>query len=164
MLLRLTMLPWPLAAIPGANAATKKNGARRLLANILSNAETSNSAVEAKSATPALLIRMSTSPTSLARRCTSATSPRSAARKLALPPAAVISWTVSAPRCWSFVGRALPRTWTRRRSSRWLVQWIWSVGRLGRRGLLGVAGRRGLLEVVGGRGPAGQQPEGVLRG
>src|SRR4051794_15036354 len=38
MLLRLTMLPWPLAAIPGASAATRKNGARTLLANILSNA------------------------------------------------------------------------------------------------------------------------------
>ena len=59
------MLPWPLAAIPGANAATRKNGARTLLANILSNAETSNSAVGPKSAIPALLIRMSTSPTSL---------------------------------------------------------------------------------------------------
>src|SRR5688500_11885378 len=64
MLLRLTMLPWPLAAIPGANAATRKNGARTLLANILSNEETSNSAVGPKSAIPALLIRMSTSPTS----------------------------------------------------------------------------------------------------
>jgi len=36
MLLRLTMLPWPRAAIPGASAATRKNGARTLLANILS--------------------------------------------------------------------------------------------------------------------------------
>src|SRR3979490_3326215 len=47
MLLRLTMLPWPLAAIPGANAATRKNGARTLLANISSNAAISNSAVGA---------------------------------------------------------------------------------------------------------------------
>src|SRR5207245_4468547 len=62
MLLRLTMLPWPRAAIPGAIAATRKNGARTLLANILSNAATSNSAVGAKSAIPALLIRMSMSP------------------------------------------------------------------------------------------------------
>jgi hypothetical protein len=92
------MLPWPLAAIPGANAATRKNGARTSLANILSNAATSNSAVGPKSAIPALLIRMSMSPTSRARRYTSAASPRSAATKLALPPAAVISWTVSAPR------------------------------------------------------------------
>src|SRR5206468_3686573 len=52
MLLTLTMLPWPLAAIPGANAATRKNGARTLLANILSNAETSNSAVGPKRAMP----------------------------------------------------------------------------------------------------------------
>src|ERR1700716_1971028 len=90
MLLTLMMLPRPLAAMPGANAATRKNGARTLLANILSNAEISNSAVGAKSAIPALLIRMSTSPTSRARRCTSAASPRSAATKLAEPPAAVI--------------------------------------------------------------------------
>jgi len=64
MLLMLTMLPWPRAAIPGAKAATRANGARTLLANILSNAETSNPAVGPKAEIPALLIRMSTSPTS----------------------------------------------------------------------------------------------------
>src|SRR3954451_7653432 len=106
MLLRLTMLPWPLAAIPGASAATRKNGARTLLANILSNAATSNSAVAAKTDIPALLMRMSTSPASLARRGTSVASLRSAPTKLALPPAAVISSTVSAP-------RAASRPWTR---------------------------------------------------
>ena len=58
------MLPRPLAAIPGASAATRKNGARTLLANILSNAARSNSAVGPNTAIPALLIRMSTSPTS----------------------------------------------------------------------------------------------------
>ena len=62
------MLPRPLAAIPGAIAATRKNGALTLLANILSNASAANSAVGPKSAMPALLIRMSTSPTALARR------------------------------------------------------------------------------------------------
>ena len=52
------MLPRPLAAIPGANAATRKNGALTLLANILSNASAAISAVGPKSAMPALLIRM----------------------------------------------------------------------------------------------------------
>ena len=49
------MLPWPLAAIPGANAATRKNGARTLLANIVSNAETSNSAVGAEERDPGVV-------------------------------------------------------------------------------------------------------------
>jgi len=48
------MLPWPLAAIPGASAATRTNGARTLLANILSNVSTSNSAVGPKAEIPAL--------------------------------------------------------------------------------------------------------------
>ena len=90
--------PPPRAAIFGASAATRKNGALTLLANILSNAAMSNSAVGAKTEVPALLMRMSISPTSFARRCTSSASVRSAATKLALPPKAVISWTVSAPR------------------------------------------------------------------
>jgi hypothetical protein len=98
MLLRLTMLPRPRAAIPGASAATRRNGARTLLANILSNAATSTSAVGANSEIPALLIRMSTSPASLANHCTSEASVRSAATKLAWPLAAVIARTVSAPR------------------------------------------------------------------
>jgi hypothetical protein len=55
MLLMLTMLPRPLAAIPGANAATRMNGARTLLANILSNAETSNSAVGPQTEIPAFV-------------------------------------------------------------------------------------------------------------
>ena len=46
------MLPRPLAAIPGAIAATRKNGARTLLANILSNAETSNSRGRAEERDP----------------------------------------------------------------------------------------------------------------
>ena len=49
------MLPWPLAAMPGANAATRKNGARTLLANIVSNAETSNSAVGAEQRDPGVV-------------------------------------------------------------------------------------------------------------
>jgi hypothetical protein len=55
MLLTLTMLPRPLAAIPGASAATRKNGARTLLANILSNAVTSNSAVGAEERDPGVV-------------------------------------------------------------------------------------------------------------
>src|SRR5881628_2333479 len=39
MLLTLMMLPLPLAAIPGANAATRKNAARTLLANRASNVD-----------------------------------------------------------------------------------------------------------------------------
>src|SRR3989442_1674124 len=45
MLLTLMMLPLPLAAIPGANAATRKNAARTLLANRASNVATSRSDV-----------------------------------------------------------------------------------------------------------------------
>src|SRR2546427_7819375 len=45
MLLTLMMLPLPLAAIPGANAATRKNAARTLLANRASNVATSRSGV-----------------------------------------------------------------------------------------------------------------------
>ena len=54
MLLTLTNLPRPLAAMAGASAATRKNGALTLLANISSNAAPSNSAVGAKRAIPAL--------------------------------------------------------------------------------------------------------------
>ena len=53
--------------------------------------------------TPALLIRMSTGPTSAARRRASSALDRSAATKRALPPAFSISCTVLAPRS------ALPR-------------------------------------------------------
>src|SRR5207249_2447472 len=45
MLLTLMMLPLPLAAIPGANAATRKNAARTLLANRASNVSTLRSGV-----------------------------------------------------------------------------------------------------------------------
>src|SRR6266705_5922390 len=105
MLLTLMMLPLPLADIPGANAATRKNAARTLLANRASNVATSRSGVAPNQANPALLTRMSISPTALTRRWTSAGSLRSAPTKRARPPAAVIASTVSVP-------RAASRPWT----------------------------------------------------
>src|SRR2546429_2137620 len=105
MLLTLMMLPLPLAAIPGANAATRKNAARTLLANSASNVSTLRSGVAPNQENPALLTRMSISPTALTRRWRSAGSLRSAPTKRAWPPAAVIASTVSAP-------RAASRPWT----------------------------------------------------
>src|SRR6266576_1221511 len=105
MLLTLMMLPLPLAAIPGANAATRKNAARTLLANSASNVSTLRSGVAPNQENPALLTRMSISPTALTRRWRSAGSLRSAPTKRAWPPAAAIASTVSAP-------RAASRPWT----------------------------------------------------
>src|SRR5437899_2116102 len=105
MLLMLMMLPLPLAAIPGANAATRKNAARTLLANSASNVSTLRSAVAPNQENPALLTRTSISPTASTRRWRSAGSLRSAPTKRARPPAAVIDSTVSAP-------RAASRPWT----------------------------------------------------
>jgi hypothetical protein len=62
MLLKLMMLPRPRSTSPGANAPTRKSGARTLLANILSYAAISTSAVEPNIEIPALLTRMSMSP------------------------------------------------------------------------------------------------------
>src|SRR5439155_17063811 len=98
MLLTLMMLPLPLAAIPGANAATRKNVARTLLANRASNVATSRSAVAPNQENPALLTNTSISPTVSTRRWRSAGSLRSAPTKRARPPAAAIDSTVSAPR------------------------------------------------------------------
>jgi hypothetical protein len=53
MLPMLTMLPAPFAAILGANAATRKYGARTLLANNWSNVPTSRSAVGPNQLEPA---------------------------------------------------------------------------------------------------------------
>src|SRR2546422_8048799 len=53
MLLTLMMLPLPLADIPGANAATRKNAARTLLANRASNVATSRSGVAPNQENPA---------------------------------------------------------------------------------------------------------------
>src|SRR5947199_9088047 len=78
MLLTLMMLPLPLAAIPGANAATRKNAARTLLANSASNVSTLRSGVAPNQENPALLTRMSISPTALTRHWRSAGSLRSA--------------------------------------------------------------------------------------
>src|SRR6266852_3077803 len=54
MLLMLTMLPAPLAALAGANAPTSRYGARTLLANMESKSETSMSAVGPQIEDPAL--------------------------------------------------------------------------------------------------------------
>src|SRR6266550_6662589 len=81
MLLTLMMLPLPLAAIPGANAATRKNAARTLLANSASNVSTLRSGVAPNQENPALLTRMSISPTAMTRRWRSAGSLRSAPTK-----------------------------------------------------------------------------------
>src|SRR3989475_9034857 len=78
MLLTLMMLPLPLAAIPGANAATRKNAARTLLANRASNVATSRSGVAPNQENPALLTNTSISPTASTRRWRSAGSLRSA--------------------------------------------------------------------------------------
>ncbi len=66
MLLVLMMLPAPRAAIDGANAPTSMKAARTLLANIKSNRAISKSAVGPQTADPALLTKMSRSPTSTA--------------------------------------------------------------------------------------------------
>ena len=52
-------VPWPLATIPGASAATRKNGARTLLANKASNCSTWSSAVGPNTENPALLTKTS---------------------------------------------------------------------------------------------------------
>src|ERR1700692_271677 len=68
MLLMLMMVPVLRATMPGANAATRRNGALTLAANIASNEAISNVAVGPHTENPALLTRMSMSPISLARR------------------------------------------------------------------------------------------------
>src|SRR5258707_11264939 len=62
MLLMLMMLPLPRAAIAGATAATRKYGARTLLANSASNVSVFSSAVGPNHENPALLTSTSTSP------------------------------------------------------------------------------------------------------
>jgi len=97
MLLRLTMLPRPPGGHPGASAPTRKNGARTLLANILSNAATSILAGGAEQGDAALLIRCRRR----RHRCEALDVGGVAevgSDEVALPPAAVISSTVSAPR------------------------------------------------------------------
>src|SRR2546428_14108964 len=54
MLLMLMMLPAPFAAIAGANASTRRNGALTLLANVASKASTAILSVGAHTADPAL--------------------------------------------------------------------------------------------------------------
>src|SRR5258705_6298946 len=66
MLLMLMMLPVPRDTMPGANAATRKNGALTLAANIASNEATAKVSVGPHIAKPALVTRMSMSPTFLA--------------------------------------------------------------------------------------------------
>ena len=68
MLPMLMMLPVPLAAMAGAKAATRKYGARTLLANNESNCSTFSSSVGPNTECPALFTRTSMSPTSMARR------------------------------------------------------------------------------------------------
>src|SRR5258708_26694480 len=90
MLLMLMMLPTPRAAMPGANAETRKNGALTLAANIASKDPILNVSVDPHTENPALLTRMSMSPTSLAKRAMLAASARSAATKRARPPCYLI--------------------------------------------------------------------------
>ena len=98
MLLMLMMLPVPRDTMPGANAATRKNAALTLAANIASKEARAKVSVGLHIANPALLTRMSMSPTSLAKRPMLVASERSAATKRALPPCDWISSTVCAPR------------------------------------------------------------------
>src|ERR1700731_2392066 len=77
MLLMLMMLPVPRANMPGANAATRRNGARTLAANIPSNDASAKVSVGPHTENPALLTRMSMSPTLLAKPAMLAASPRS---------------------------------------------------------------------------------------
>src|SRR5467141_1237779 len=79
MLLMLMMLPVPRDTMPGANAATRRNGALTLTAHIASKDAISNVSVGPHTENPALLTRTSISPTSLARRGMLAMSERSAA-------------------------------------------------------------------------------------
>src|SRR3979490_2726175 len=79
MLLMLMMLPVPWDTMPGANAATRKNGALTLAANIASKAAMAKVSVGPHIANPALLTRMSMSPTSLAKRAMLVASARGAA-------------------------------------------------------------------------------------
>src|SRR5260370_973217 len=86
MLLMLMMLPLPRAAMPGARAATRRYGARTLLANRASNMSAFRSAVAPNQENPALLTSTSTWPASAARRRMLSGSPRSAATNPARPP------------------------------------------------------------------------------
>ncbi len=88
----------PPSAIFGASAAVRKYGARTLTSNIASKLPRVSSGVGLKSKIPALFTRMSTCPACSARAAIASKSARSAATKRALPPAASISATVSAPR------------------------------------------------------------------
>src|SRR2546430_3990217 len=77
MLLMLMMLPVPRATMAGANAATRRNGALTLAANNASNDATAKVSVGPQTENPALLTRMSMSPTSLAKSARLGASPRS---------------------------------------------------------------------------------------
>src|SRR5229473_8449149 len=98
MLLMLMMLPLPRAAMPGASAATRRYGARTLLANSASNMSAFRSAVAPNQENPALLTSTSTWPASAARRSMLSGSPRSAATNRACPPDSSICSTARAPR------------------------------------------------------------------
>src|SRR5258705_13348401 len=86
MLLMLMMLPVPRVTMPGANAATRKNGALTLAAKIAAKDAISNVSVGPHFENPALLTRLSMSPTSLAKRARLGGSAGRAASKGARPP------------------------------------------------------------------------------
>src|SRR5580765_8278114 len=67
MLLMLMMLPVLRATMPGANAATSRNGALTFAANTASNDASAMVSDHAHTENPALLTRMSMSPTSFAK-------------------------------------------------------------------------------------------------
>src|ERR687898_870882 len=95
----LMMLPWPRAAIRGAIAAVRRNGALTLTAKASSKAGSGSSCVGPPGKTPALLTRMSTSATRPASARTSSAEARSARTNSALAPASSIAATASTPRC-----------------------------------------------------------------
>ena len=86
-----TIAPRPRAAICGASAAVRKNGARKFTAAIASKPASVVSALGPSSQNPALLTSTSTSPASAARRRTSSGEARSARMKRP-PVSAATSW------------------------------------------------------------------------
>jgi hypothetical protein len=76
----------------------RQNGALTLRSKVTSNVPSSSSCVAPNGNTPALLTRMSKSPTSSVRRLTSAGTVRSVAMKRASPPSAAMAETTSSPR------------------------------------------------------------------
>ena len=100
MLLMLMMLPLPRAAMPGANAATRKYGARTLLANSASNVSGFRSAVGAEPGEAGVVDQHVHLAGRVGEPLMAAGSARSAAAKLPRrPPCSIPSTTCAAATC-----------------------------------------------------------------